>query len=270
MVKQYHSGVSDRQAYSMLREARVRHILVDPFDLENVTPDFPHVALDCGTYRAMKEAARIAQSGDPSQRNKYLLSVDDYERRIKDAGRDFDLVMSLDVWGAQEQSFLNYKTLTRRGLRVTPVWVYERGGNRRLLNYYLDRADVVALGGLVPGLREEDEGLLRELTELCNSYPNRLHILGLRWLRAIDELKGLLYSADTSKFLAGARRGSVIFVHERTGRLREAHARVFEKSQREDIRAWASLDRRQRCILSARFLEAACTTTDGADVRKAA
>lgn len=266
----YHSGVSDAETYSILAEAGVGRILVDIFDLQNVPPDFPHLALDCGEYRAHREAERIAAGPEPTRRNRFKITADQYERAIKESGRTFDLILNLDVWGNQDASFINFKTLRRRGVPVTPVWVYESGASRRILHYYLDRSPVVALGGLVPRLREEDETLLSELIELSAAFPGRFHVLGLRWLRAIDELKGLLFSADTSKFLAGARRGSIVFVHERSLKLQEAHARVFAGSKREDIRAWARLDRRGRCILSAKFLEAACAPEGGEVEREAA
>lgn len=87
--------------------------------------------------------------------------------------------------------------------------------------------------------------MLDELTAICETFPDRLHIFGMNWLRAIELLKDKVYSADSSKWLDGARYSHVIFTNSRTGHLSQAPAKALS----------LTLDRSERCILNARNLE---------------
>jgi hypothetical protein len=87
---------------------------------------------------------------------------------------------------------------------------------------------IVGIGGLVPHLRRDEplsdrDTVLAELTALVAEYPGRLHAFGLFWAKALDTLWELLYSADTSHWLA-ARRSTAMatYVHTGTGYLQEA------------------------------------------------
>lgn len=85
----------------------------------------------------------------------------------------------------------------------------------------------IAVGGLVRLLRDKDQATLTRLHEICDMHPCRLHILGLNWLKAINELKDKIHSADTSKWLDAARYGHLLFIHEKTGKLHQAPAKVL-------------------------------------------
>jgi hypothetical protein len=228
-MKFYFSGVSGTSEYRMLDEAKVRHVLVDQFDLPNVPRGREGVALDSGAYRAGKKNLR--------------LNVDDYIRVIRDSG-PFDFIVSLDVIGDPASSRDNWEAMKRAGVRALPVWQWGAAPEDEL-KAYLDEAQVVGIGGLATSMRNKDARMLDELTAICESFPDRLHIFGMNWLRAIELLKDKVYSADSSKWLDGARYSHVIFTNTRTGHLSQAPAKALN----------LTLDRSERCILSARNLE---------------
>lgn len=95
-------------------------------------------------------------------------------------------------------------------------------------------------------MREKDERMLEQLVEICSVHPQRFHIFDINWLRAIERLHTLVVSADTSKFLDGARYSHLIFVNTRTGRLSQAPVKALG----------LELDRKERCIQSEQNLEA--------------
>ena len=74
---------------------------------------------------------------------------------------------------------------------------------QKTLEKYLDEAEVVGIGGLVTRMRAKDERMLKDLEKLCLKYPNRFHVFGMNWLKTIEILRGVVASADTSKFLDG-------------------------------------------------------------------
>jgi hypothetical protein len=225
----YFSGVSGASEYGMLAAAGVRHLLVDQFDLPNV-PCGPRarVALDSGAYRAMKKRLH--------------LRVDDYIRLIRNSG-PFDFVVSLDRVGDPASSRHNWEAMRRARVEALPVWQW--GAEPDELRAYLDEAQIVGIGGIATLMRNKDARMLDELTAICESFPDRLHIFGMNWLRAIEQLKNKVFSADSSKWLDGARYSHVIFINTRTGHLSQAPAKALG----------LTLDRSERCISSARNLE---------------
>lgn len=228
-MKFYFSGVSGASEYRMLAEAGVRHILVDQFDMYNIPRGRECVALDSGAYRAGKKNLN--------------LNVGDYIRIIRDSG-PFDFIVSLDVIGDPARSRDNWEAMKRAGVRALPVWQWGAAPEDEL-KAYLDEAQIVGIGGLAVSMRNKDARMLDELTAICESFPDRLHIFGMNWLRAIEQLKDKVYSADSSKWLDGARYSHVIFTNTRTGHLSQAPAKALS----------LTLDRSERCVLSARNLE---------------
>lgn len=241
-MKFYHSGVAGAKEYEMLMRAGSARILVDQFDLKNIGDDRRSVVLDCGEYKA--------------HRTGRVLELDPYLRVAREQG-PFDFVLSLDRWGDHETTRSNWLEVRRRGvqeeLRVVPVWGW--GGPAEHLAAYLDESEIVAVGGLVPLMREDDARMLEELGEICEAHPNRLHILGMNSLLAIETLGRLVHSADSSKYLKGARDAMIVFVHSVTGRLQEANYKVFSRSKKPEVCRLASLDREGRCVENARTLD---------------
>lgn len=231
-MKLYFSGLSGPSEYHMLEAAGVRHLLVDPFDLKHIPVGRAHLALDCGAYRAFKRNLK--------------LGLDDYLAIARSRG-PFDFAVSLDEIGDAEKTRENWERLrSLKSIDDPPfIPVFQWGGDSDHLARYLDEASIVGIGGLVTLMREKDERMLDQLRELCSIYPKRFHIFGINFLRALEQIKSLIVSGDTSKWLDGGRYAHLIFVNTRTGRLSQAPAKALK----------LDLNREERCIQSARNLE---------------
>lgn len=232
-MKLYFSGISDHSAYAMLKQAGVKNLLVDPFDYAHIPPKRSHVALDSGAYRAFKHG--------------YNPDLERYIAFTRSHG-PFDFAVSLDVIGDPKSSRENWERLRQLKANNEPtkfIPVFQWGGERDDLKRYLDEAPVVGIGGLVIRMRKKDDQMLDQLGELCSIYPRRFHILGINYLKAIEQLKALIQSGDTSKWLDGGRYHHLIFTNTKTGRLAQAPAKALG----------LSLSREELCIQSARNLE---------------
>ena len=242
----------------MVREAGVTHLLVDQVDFEkgHLSDWEGELAFDCGAYRIYKRGG--------------VLKVKLYKDFLGLVEDRISFSVAPDVIGdaqATRRNWLKIPKTVRRRLRMLPVWHWNSPHD--MLLAYLDESQLVGIGGLVKLMRiskrdgaemEKDrDRMLAELAELCVQYPQRFHIFGINSLRAIETLKDLIWSGDTSKFLDSARYGHIIFTNSITARLTQCPAAVFRKSSRPELRAWAELDRHQRCVLSARNLQAFVT-----------
>ena len=229
----------------MLQEAGVTNILIDQFDLKHLDGWQGSVALDSGAYRLFK--ARQKGNGKKVKQLEECLA---YPWYAKIAGsRVFDFVVSLDVISDPAKTFNNWFSIPHaEGIQWVPVWHW--GSDQHYLETYLKQAQVIGIGGLVGLMREKDQEMLDQVIELCERHPDRFHIFGINWLKAIETLRDLIYSGDTSKWLDGGRYASIIFKHTRNGHLQQAPARVLP---------WAKgWDRRQRCVENAREMMNFC------------
>lgn len=230
-MKLYFSGLGGAEEAAALREAGIQAVLADPRDLPRALA-FPRVVLDSGAYRAWKKGGAV----DP----------DAYLELVKSLGGRIEFAVAPDVIGDPEATYRNWLRV-RRHPKVVPVWQW--GAPRERLEEHLAERELVCVGGLVPLMRARDEKMLAELEALCREFPGRLHVLGINWLKAIERLRGLAASGDTSKWLDGGRYGHVIFVHARTGHLHQAPARVLGLGR---------LGRRERNVLCAKNLAEFC------------
>jgi len=218
----YFSGVSSPAARALLEAAGVSRVLVDPTDLANVAGWPGQVALDCGAYRRHR-------GGNSASFREYVAMA---ERGW------FAFVTAYDVIGDQARSRRYWREMCALGLHTVPV--YHWGARRAVLLRYLDEAPLVGIGGMVNILRakgqtkDETKALERardaaadELGDLSVTYPRRLHLFGGCFLRALEELRECLASADSSKWLDGRRYRLHIFEHSRTGHLSIAPARAL-------------------------------------------
>lgn len=226
-MKFYFSGISDEKTAKLLQEAGVTNYLADPTDFHLLPP--LNRALDSGAYRAFKKGAEV--------------NLDSYCAFL-DQTSNLDFAVSPDVIGDEVISFCNWTTVNHRGYQTVPVWHHE--GSSASLHYYLDNAPLVGIGGLVNAMREKDEDVLAKVATLCDQHPDRFHIFGLNWLKAMQELQYTAASCDTSKFLDAARYGHVIFLNTKTGRLSQCPSKV--------IPSLAPLTREERIVVSARNL----------------
>lgn len=227
-MKFYFSGIDSRKTYALLEKAGVRFILVDQFDVRNIPVGRKGVMLDSGAYRAWK--------------NSWTLSMEFYAETARAFG-PFEQITTLDVFGDNRASYENWARLKcDHGLVTMPVWFFsEKEEDLKLLHNYSLWSNIVGIGGLVPAMRAKDTEMLEGLDRLCSLYPNRFHIFGLNWLHAFKILRDKIYSADSSKWLDGARYRHLIY---------------FDRASDELVQTKSDLSREQLCVLNAMNIEA--------------
>lgn len=209
----YFSGVRGRTEFNLLTQhAQARRLMLDPWSWPLLaTSDWEgHVALDSGAYAAARRGCRWEVAGFAAFLDQQLAQLPPQIR--------CDFVVSLDVIGDNERTRQQFDQLRADGYPVVPVWQWPAEGHweadQEHLRYYLSLAERVCLGGLVPRLRAHDEPTLRALLGLAQEYPQRFHVLGLCWLKALNHLQPHLRSGDSSEWLrAAARKGQVILLN---------------------------------------------------------
>lgn len=233
----YFSGLNSASEAPMLAAAGVSHLLVDWKDINKLPPGFSgRLALDSGAYRAHKKGESI--------------TLPEYDSIIQSMHPRLDWAAARDVFADPFATYRRQRAdLTSSTVPKIPVWQW--GGPDLHLHYWLSRSEIIAIGGLVPLMRDKNESVLKQLLHLCRQYPGRFHLFGLNWLKAINELRGIARSCDTSKWLDGGRYGHLIFVHEKTGKLHQAPAKAL---------GCGHYDRPTRCIESARAMESYLNT----------
>lgn len=244
-MKFYFSGIASAEEFTLLQEAGIQRLLVDPTDLPNIQwQEGLEVVLDSGAYRAFRGGKSI--------------DVDSYLEVAR--SQPFTLVVAPDVIGDMDQTLKHWHRVKDNALPLLPVWQW--GADESILTQLLDEAPLVGIGGCVPWMRvdnsrkrdkadikadeERREANFDKLKAICQQHGDRLHVFGLCWVKAMEELADCLYSADSSHWLVGARKGAVIFRNTRTGHLSQAPSGVLPFAQ-----GW---DRRQRCIENAKAM----------------
>jgi hypothetical protein len=225
----YFSGLASRVEADLFREAGVKNVLVDPKDLANAD-GFENIALDSGAYRAFKSQTS--------------LDIPAYLELAR--SRPFAFHVAPDVIGNAELTRANWLAYRQPGM--APVWQW--GDSRENLLRYLDEAPLVCIGGLVQLMRAKDEAMLAELRDIVATHGTRLHVLGMNWVKSINELKDSVASFDSSKCLDSARYGHAFIINSRTSKLQQLPHRILEET-----RSW---DRRKRILESARVMNEYC------------
>lgn len=261
-MKLYFSGIASPVEAQMLQRAGITadHMLADATDWLNIPlEDGALPAMDSGAYRAFKAGTPI------SDIRKWCI---DTQREVVRSARDSDafcsdiaFVTMPDVLGNPGETWDRWCLLRDMidqndrwmcecacwvHLHLIPVWQW--GGDVEHLRSMHDWAEIrgriVAIGGCVPWMREKDESNLSQLVELAQEFGQRFHVLGLNWLEAMEQLDPLVRSCDTSKWLDGARYGTVI--HDRDGHLVQEEKRYCGRGD----------DRESLCVESAETLHA--------------
>lgn len=220
----FFAGLRSDKEREMLMQANVQHVLVDPLDYER-KEGFNHILLDSGAYRKWKKGTNV--------------SLEEYCTIMDKA--ECDYYISFDVIESPKDSFKNYKILRKKGYDVIPVWHFN--SDIKYLNYYLKKAEIVGIGALVPFMVEKDLNMLAAIRKLCQKHPNKFHIFGICWCKAINKLKDLLFSCDSSLWLQAARRGCIIYFSPRHNYLSPVPKRFLKKP---------NMTREDRCIESAK------------------
>jgi hypothetical protein len=256
-MKFYFSGIAEKKTFALLSEAKVTNILTDPTDAKNIPFNRRIGILDSGAYKY------FAKGKDLDLRT-YLAHVATLEARC-------DYIVAPDVIGNAGQTFINWQVVKDAPLvrdKLIPVWQFN--APKEHLEAFLQESRLVGIGGLAKTfhnnktaeekrLREET---LKSLLELCAKYPQRFHIFGLNFLKAVEQLAPFAFSCDSSNWLRGKKYGFVIFKHSINGHLTQAPARAIAEYQ--------DLTPDQRCVVSARNIENFLNELAAANLKKAA
>lgn len=139
--------------------------------------------MDSGTYRAYKNNIPLPEIPEGS----------------------WDFVVAPDVIGDPEASREVWLKNTNR----VPVWHW--GESKKLLRWYLEQTDgLVGTGGCVQLMHKRSGALWHGLYKICRQHPGRFHVFGANWLDLLSRIAPYIASADTSKWLDGARYGEVV------------------------------------------------------------
>ena len=189
-----------------MEEAEVEHVLVDPFNVKNADA-FKYIAMDSGAYRAFKK--EVALPAIPAGNWEFVVSPDVIG----------DPQASWSAWMAEKSKM--------------PVWHW--GEPMKLLRWYLQEAKgVIGIGGCVDKMRERSGPLWHGLYKICQMHPGRFHVFGANWLELLSRISPYIVSADTSKWLDGARYGEII----------DTDLKPFK----------SELSRQDRCVVYARVM----------------
>jgi hypothetical protein len=237
-MKFYFSGVEGEHELSLLRQAGVSRILVDPVQMANIEEDWQgHIALDSGAYRYHRRGMNAQEAAERLATYSYL--VEGYQRR----GFEFDFVATFDDLDSAENSHRNWEHLEAMGTFTLPIWHY--GEDEVWLEDYLarpeftdwlreyledpdddehywhlseqfDKVGEVGLGGLAARLHTKASTLQkrncrREVIRLCRTYPRRFRLFGACDVRLLNAVKETALSGDSSLWLRGRKYGALIY-----------------------------------------------------------
>ena len=148
--------------------------------------------LDSGAFTAWK-------SGKP-------IVLDDYCRFIETLPFRPWKYFALDVIGDPEATMKNYQIMLDRGL--TPIPIFTRGDDIKVIDEYYKTSDVVGLGGLVgtPG----NKGYVKSIMRVIGN--RKVHWLGFTNFNFIHHYKP--YMCDSSSFAAGVRYARISLFFE--------------------------------------------------------
>lgn len=212
----YFSGLSGKNDALMLQQAGIHRVLVNPTKI-HLVEGFYRVALDSNAYHYFRHGG--------------TLDVISYMEAA--VSGNYVWVSAPDVIGDSKATYQNWviannwlkQNFKKPPIKMVPIWGW--GTPKKYLNYYLRCSKIVGIGGLVMLMRQgKSENLeeraiaykmLRQLKTLCQQYPQRFHIFGCNWTVALNHLRGLAYSADSSLAWDGGRYGLII--NSRNGKL---------------------------------------------------
>lgn len=234
-MKFYFSGIASKKELAMLQVADIKRVMVDVFQADNISDWSGSRILDSGAY-AMSKGRQVSVGIGLWQ-----IGVED----LATVRPGWDLVFALDKIGDPDTTLYNWRFLQQQNSWLTFTPVYQWGAPLDHLHEYLSASNIVGIGGLVQMMREKNQPMLDSLATLCQQYPKRFHIFGINWPKAITLLRDSIYSADSSKWLDGARYRRAIFEHSTYGYLATAPARFVTRNypelegiSREDLCSW--------------------------------
>ena len=246
-MRYYLSGVADRDDAKLLLEMGIPNILIDPFQFWQIGLDlvrqFPHVALDSGSYAIWKSEKRYATDRDAERIKRILDQWDGFDFWVmpdaiplplsKDDPPDYrgSAVATLGIWAFHADEYDPQR-------REIPVWHW--GEDTAWLEGYWTNERKVGIGGMVAifrgGHRQENkkkkhlldtartevvERLMTLLDNLITDHGplDRLHLFAANHIPSAVKLAPYCTSMDSSAWLRAARYGYMFYVDSRNGLL---------------------------------------------------
>lgn len=147
-----------------------------------------------------------------------VIDIDDYIAFVKEHLAYLSVYANLDVIGDADATLQNQKKMEAEGLKPLPCFHY--GEPVKYLQYYLDRYEYVALGGMVS---PANASLVPWLDHMFSSYicgsdgiPKvKMHGFGLTSLRLMKRYPW--YSVDSTSWVVTGRMGLVYVPRFRSG-----------------------------------------------------
>lgn len=149
--------------------------------------------LDCGAYSAMRQGKEV--------------DIDALIEFIKQHEDGLTVYAALDVIdGCPEDTMKNLKYMEEKGVKPMPVW--HGGEDWKYLDYYCDRYEYIALGG-VAGLIVNKNNIMNLMDHVFKRHPNnKFHAFGITMLSVLKEFP--FYSADSTSWLMCGAMGSIM------------------------------------------------------------
>jgi hypothetical protein len=249
----YFSGISGKTEANYLVNNGVRHFLLDYVDylkVKDILPQDAEIIIDSGAYKVFKGKL------DAIDINALIKCAEDL--RVK-------WVVAPDVIGDEAQTKQNWEMV--KDIKTVP-WlpVWGSYSEESLLEQYLAEFEFVGIGALVDRMRKgyakefkedkdakkEAEAFLRYLTALCQKYPNRFHLFGICWPKAINKLAPFCYSMDSSKWITTAKkRREILFRHTQSNEIRNAPIGIAKKFEEFNGLDLTNVDTRLTISISA-------------------
>lgn len=134
------------------------------------------------------------------------INIDEYIEFIKK--HNLSVYAVLDVIGNPDKTLYNQNYMEEKGLNPIPCFHY--GEDYKYLDYYCQKYDYVALGGMVP-ISTKD--LINWLDVIFSKYPNhKFHGFGMTTFSIMDRYDW--FSVDSTAYLSGGKTSS-IFINKR-------------------------------------------------------
>lgn len=169
-------------------------------------PHYPEIFLDSGGFSAMTQGVTINLS-------EYAAFLKRYAHRIT-------TYANLDVIGDAAKTWANQQKMEALGLRPLPV--FHTGESFDVLERYVERYPYIAIGGMVPYLRQWKK-LIPWLVQCFKRAEGKsvFHGFGATAWGVIHSLKW--YSVDSSSWAASFRFGQVGLFDEHKGKWQETN-----------------------------------------------
>lgn len=183
----------------------LRHRLLSYADLEECKGIF-----EFWLSPALSDKKLFLDSGAFSAfNNKAVINLKDYLRFIIEHKDTLFCYASLDVIGDHKGTRKNYNIMRKAGLNPLPT--FHAGSPFTELEYYCERNDFVALGGMVPLSRQQNKlraFLNKSWTIIKKHWPIKIHAFGVTAQPILEAYP--FYSCDSSAAIVGGGMGRMM------------------------------------------------------------